>query len=763
MLPLDELQLLDSRIADATQLGELKPVYDRLAEIGRQNPSDFEIQVAVADTRQRVIDKGVELRRGPANGSRFAIPEPPRTRVSPLKTAPPSSPFRNFPPRLDVRGWVGIVALVSLAWLIVFVALVQIARNRNAPAPGPTLPQATKAEPGTIPVDITTVPPGASIQINGETKCKSDCRVNLSPGNYHVTATLDGFDPGATGVTVAPGSPISVRLTLASQTQTVRLFTDMEGAIVIFDGKTLGELQDGQLVLDRVANGTHSVRVSSRTGDSAFAFNGESGKMPVLTSPVAASNIMAVVVTSLGNQARVLTSSSSPVKVSLNGQPKGETGAQGLDLKDVPAGAQTLAVSDGKDEHKLVISFGPMPSVTAFLKSDVSTGTLVVSTGEDDVEVYVNGSEYRRKTRRGELRIQTLGELSVRVAKPGFQPEPEQRVDVKKGEEIKVAFRLKPLPKVAALQIRNGVPGTQIFIEDRALGRIGPDGTLSAANLTPGEHAIEARREGFITRRILRTLKEGETLVLNGTDIALPSATGTIHFVLWPPDAVVSYRRADESQVHPAREATIRLEPGSYVFTGRAPNYQERSERATVVPGESRNVELSLERETRPVQSVLSGTTKGGFGMDWSGWAKDGTGYTRRGGNRVVVKSGPLGGTITFTAQLRKGGGIFRGGKLRWFIEDSDGYTQFEVDKKRFQAKGPDGSRSRDHGRDEDDRSYTFQIDITPDHIVHRMKVGDKWFTVDNQPAHGTADGKFGFVIPGNDEIAVSDFHYSPR
>ncbi|MBS1875870.1 MAG: PEGA domain-containing protein [Acidobacteria bacterium] len=761
MLPLDELKLLDSKIDDAADLSDLKPIYDRLAEIGRHNPSDFEVQVAVADTRQRVIDRGVQLRRGRGP---MALDEPPPrpTRVVSLKgDEPPAPPPVKKKKDADARGWLGIIALVSIAWLAVFVALVQVARNRNMPAPGPTPPQASKAEPGTIPVDITTIPPGAAIQLNGETRCKSDCRLNLQPGNYQVTATLDGFDPGATGVTVAAGNPIVVRMTLTSQTQTVRLFTDLEGGNVVLDGKGVGELQEGQLVLDRVANGKHAVRVSGKNGDAAFAFEGDSGKMPVISGPVAVTNVMAVVVTSLGTRARVVSSSAAPVKVALNGQPKGEAAGEGLDIKDVPPGAQTLTVGEGKDERKLVVTFGPMPTVTAFLKSDVSTGTLVVSTGEDDVTVWVNGREYRRKTRRGELRVQTVGPAAVHVAKPGFQTEPEQRVEVKKGEEVKVAFRLKPLPKLASLQIRNGVPGTQIFIEDRAAGRIGPDGTLSAASLTPGEHAIEARRDGFITRRILRTLREGETLVLHGADIALQSATGSIHFVVWPPDAAITYRRADETQTHTAREATIRLEPGSYIFTAKAQNYLERSERATVVAGESRNVELALDRESRLPPPERP--TRAASAVDWSGWTKQGNAYVRRGGNRVTVRSGPLNGTITFTANLRKGGGLFRGGKLRWFVEQGDGVSVFELDKKKFVSRGPDGTRSKQHAAEEEDRSYTIQVEVTPERIVHRMRVGDSWVTLDSQANHAVPDAKFGFVIPSSDEIAVSDLHYAPR
>ena len=43
------------------------------------------------------------------------------------------------------------------------------------------------------------------------------------------------------------------------------------------------------------------------------------------------------------------------------------------------------------------------------------------------------------------------------------------------------------------------------------------------------------------------------------------------------------------------------------------------------------------------------------------------------------------------------------------------------------------------------------------------MKVGENWVVLDSQPNHGGTEGAFGFVIPGSDEIAVSDLHYSPR
>lgn len=781
MLPLDELKQLDAKLAGATDVASLKPLYDRLGELAREYTSDFDLQLAVADSRQRVIEKGLALKRGRTSAERVepvaaaAQPgggwSPARAKVVeiPPALAPEPSLTRigSTSKPLDKRRTLLIGAGLGLAaWLIIFVVLIQIARTRNiAPASPPPAASSTKAAAGTVPVDVSTSPPGASIRINGEEKCKSNCRLNLAPGNYQVTAVLDGFDPGASGVTVVPGGPINVSLSLVSQTATVRLFTDLEGGKVYLDGQPPGDLQDGQLVLERVPVGKHSVRVVGKSGEVSFAFIAESGKQPVITAPVAATNMLAVLVTSLVNQAKVLSSSPRPVSVALNGQSAGMAGPDGLELKDVPAGDQTLTVGEGAAQRKLVLSLGPMPVITAFLKSDITTGTLVVSTGEDDVTVFLNGKEYRRKTKRGEVRIQTVGEVAVRVLKSGFQPVADETVEVKKGEEARVAFHLKPMPKVAAMQIHGAAAGTQIMIDDRPAGRIGGDGSLSFSNLPPGEHSIEARRDGFVPKRIVRTLKAGDTLRLQGTDLALAVATGSLRLALNPADATVTYRRTDEPVTHTARDSTLRLEPGNYIFTAVAPGHVERTERATVAAGETHTLDIVLARETR-LSEIAKPKPRAAASVNWSGWSKENGEYVRKGGNRVVVQSGPLSGTITFTAHLRKSGGLFHGGKLRWFIEDGGSVSQFEVDKKKFQAKGPDGSRAREHARDraeEDDRTYTVQIEVAGDRIVHRLKVGDSWTTVDSLQIKGGADRKFGFVIPGNDEIAISNLRFSPK
>jgi len=116
-------------------------------------------------------------------------------------------------------------------------------------------------------------------------------------------------------------------------------------------------------------------------------------------------------------------------------------------------------------------NFGPAPMITAFLKTDLNIGTLIVSTGEDDVQVFMNNKPYGRKTQRGQLRIQTIGEVNVRVAKDGFDPAPPLTAEVKKGEETRLEFKLNRTPVTAVLQVTGGTPGAEAQRRRRWRGR----------------------------------------------------------------------------------------------------------------------------------------------------------------------------------------------------------------------------------------------------------------------------------------------------
>ena len=66
----------------------------------------------------------------------------------------------------------------------------------------------------------------------------------------------------------------------------------------------------------------------------------------------------------------------------------------------------------------------------------------------------------------------------------------------------------------------------------------------------------------------------------------------------------------------------------------------------------------------------------------------------------------------------------------------------------------------------ESQKAFTIQIEVTPEHVVHKIKdTGDQWMMLDSfaEPGRNFTEGKFGFLIQGNDEIGISDFSFVPK
>ncbi len=567
----------------------------------------------------------------------------------------------------------------------------------------------------TIQVAIATTPPGASIQVNGEMQCVSNCSVALAPGNYQITAFLEGYEPAASGIAVGPGQPSSIAMTLEPQAQSLRIITDLDQGKIAIDGDPPADLQEGQYVLDRMLPGTHTVKVTGKSGEASFSFEIADAKQPTVTPPITARNLDAVVVASLGTHAHVLTSN-GPLKLMVNGQPEEDTGPSGVDLKNFQAGVDELVLGDGKDQHSVKENFGPAPMITAFLKSDLNAGTLVVSTGEDDVHVFINNKEYPRRTTRGQIRIQTIGPVQVRVAKDGFDAPPVQTAEVKKGAETRLEFKLNAAPRFATLQITGGTVGAQVSIDLSDVGTIRPDGRLTDTNVTPGDHVVEIARDGFQIHRLTRTFRAGQTVTISGGDAvltAIPAPAPTVAKTEVPPPPP------------PKKEA--------------------------------------------PPPPPQAGTM-----ADWenpAAWKMNNGVWLHQGAGFVPYKLPPH-GVFTFTVQLVKGGGFLHSGHIRWALnyKDAKNYAFFEMDNKNFWAKvmtnGKAFERTHTQLKDlEKQKSFTIQIDVTPEHVVHKMFTGGDWINLDSWAETGRnfSEGKFGFLFQGSEEVSLSDFKFAPK
>ena len=828
--PLDELKRLNLEIERATDVAALKSVYFRLKEIAQSSPDDFDVQIGVSETRKRLLSRGSELERQAAQASppvqaaappvpaassaqtaahppqapatQPLIPKAPITPPLIPKAAPTTAPFpfmENAPPApprapapepprpaakppkpaarptasrspLTWKSAVlpGLIGGVSIA--IVLIALTEYrARKRHA---------AVTTSVSAVRVDVATVPPGASVRIvpanaapgggNGKT-CASNCTLSLAPGDYQVTASLEGFEPAAGSVHVAAGQPSQVSLQLQPQAQSVRLLTDLDQGKVVLDDQPPVDLQEGQLVLDKVPPGSHTVKITGRNSDVSFSFGIANARLPAVVGPVAVRNSIAVLVASFGKVARVV-SSPGPLKLTVNGQPQGDAGPGGTDVSTFQPGVDEIVVGEGRGQRTMSETFGASPAITAFLKSDVNAGTLIVSTGQDDVRVFLNDKEYRRRTQRGQVRIQTLGKVTVRVAKSGFLDEPPQTAEVKKGEEIRLQFALKPQPQFGSLQIRGGTPDAEVLLDQKSVGAVGADGTFSFGMVQPGDRTIELRHAQFTAKRLQRSFQAGQAVVLTGADAVLVSANGTIHLIRNPAGAAVTYRRADETEPHEVRGNQIELPAGSYVFSATAPGFSEASTRVQLAGGESRPVEFTLARE-RPAPTVPVVVTHGmGDFEDPQAWKKDGDIWVHKGGAFLPFKL-PDTGVFTFTVQLLKGGSIFSAGKIRWCVEylDAKNYLLSEMDRKNFWTgviqKGTRLERRKAPHNIENPKAFTIQIEISPDQLAQKVQVAGEWVVLDTftEPGRDFTKGKFGFLIQGNDEIAISDFKFAAK
>jgi hypothetical protein len=610
-------------------------------------------------------------------------------------------------------------------------------------------------------LEVRTTPAGASIRIGGKIYGASNLRVEIPAGTHQLQALKEGYEPESVTVTLTANvpsqAPASVELTLQPLPQVVRLRTDLEAGRVRLDGQVVGELQEGEFTLDSVAPGSHTLEISGLHSKASIPFEVTPGAIPRITGPVTGEELRAVALSSIGGRV-VVHSSFGAVGASLDGQPAGKVGADGMVLEGLAAGAHELTLGEGDDQRKLVIETGPAPALTVSLSSDRNVGTLVVVAGEDGVRVLLNGKEYRRKTRRGQLRIPNLEvrEYSVEVSKPGYQTVPGQRAEIRKGEEARLVFRLVSLPTAASLSIQGAPPGAQVILDRNPLGTVQADGSFSASNLEPGPHTIELRKEEYKPRQIARQFRAGEAVRLSGGEASLESAMGTLRLNVSPPDSRVTLARRGESQERPVNESTLVLPEGSYNLTARAPNHSSRSASVQIVAGESRTLSLLLSEEKR-----------GGMD-DWEdpkSWTRDGEWFVRRGGDFTLFGITPTAGRFVFTVALR------RGRRLQWVVNQTDkkNYLLFQMDKKYFyrsQVRNGDSTReSKAEHVIGDAGYYTLQIKVTPGGLVHEAYDGKKWVTLDTWSAAdlNSAEGKFGFLVPRGDEVAVSNFIFYPQ
>jgi serine/threonine-protein kinase len=540
----------------------------------------------------------------------------------------------------------------------------------------------------------------------------------------------------------------------------LKLSSDTGTGKVTFDDQPPAELQNGQWTLDKIPSGEHKLKVVGSQGGASFTFSTEAGTLPAVKGSIVSHGVLALVVSSMAGRLRVYSSDSS-TKVSLDGQSPLDLPLEGLDFPSISAGPHEIAVTRGSDQYKYKIDLGAgaAPTLSAFLENGQNQGTLVVVAGQENAKVFLNGKLQQQLTQGGELSIPNLElkDYVVRVSKSGYQEAPEQRIRIRKGEQGKLIFNLQPIPHFASLTIQGGVPGATVLIDQILVGTVQPDGTLTVATVNPGDHIVELRKDRFKPRQMKRSFVAGAAVSLAAGDVALDAAPGELRITFTPADAQVTLAKAGEAPVRVSNGGMLSLSAGSYTLTAKAADNLNfaRSSTVEVVAGQSRTLDLSL---------APSGMSKWN---DPAGWKQEKSSFVRKGGDFVMYGLSPTSGTFVFSAMLA------RGRRLQWVLNciDVNNYVLFQMDENNFYRtvvrNGEKGVETKIPHKG-DKKSFrilfqTLQIRVGPNEITHQIRQGEGWAVLDRwtQPGSNLSLGKFGFFIPGNDQVALSSFgHY---
>ncbi len=386
-----------------------------------------------------------------------------------------------------------------------------------------------------------------------------------------------------------------------------------------------------------------------------------------------------------------------------------------------------------------------------------NVGTLLVVAGQDKAAVFLNGKLQTQLTQAGQLRIPNLEvrDYVVQVSKNGFQDPPQQTIRIHKGEQARLVFNLQPQPqpelqpRLASLMIQGGAPGTTVFVDETVVGTIHPDGTLFVSTVNPGDHTVELRKEQFETRKFKEHFVTGGAVSLAAADATLEAAPGELKISFAPADAKVALVKGN-SLTMISSGVPINLAGGTYTLTARTADRFARSSALEIIAGQSKILNLSL----------------GPAGMttweDPGAWKQERDSFIRKGGDFVLFGVTPVAGTFVFSAMPNKGH------LLQWVLDYTDprDYILFQVDDTTFYRSVVHNGEKTDEIKipEKGDKKSlrTLRIRVSPTELLHEIRDGDNWTVVDRwtQPHANFSVGKFGFYIPGNDEVALSGFAY---
>lgn len=429
----EEIAALTDGIEQATDLEDLKPVYQRLVDFGNQHKRNIHLEPLITQAQQRMVARGTLLKQAAEAG-----------------------------PRIDTATGLAVVTEPDLAApqpdqmlaLVYSPGSVSSERATEIPAeiqffrPDETAPKSRPHQHRNVPkpeIKVTPIARAAAVQKKQTSKLLVRTLLGIGMGISMVFGTFvimrnqqhppQPPGPAVSAASPAPAKPASLLLT-----------ADVSNGEVTIDGKPAGGLSEGEWALPELSPGDHVLQLRAGGCDARFEFSIAAGGPPTWTKPAEAHNCTVVAVAAAGKRGSILSNEPGRA-LQLDEQRIGTTTSKPVVLGTLFPGEHMVALGAPRVEKKLHIFTRETATLAFFVQVSGATGTLVVTVPEDGVELMLNRHSTGKTSRGGRLRLPLLrpGDYIVGAVKRGFRVPSDQLVTVRRGQEAHVEFAMTPV------------------------------------------------------------------------------------------------------------------------------------------------------------------------------------------------------------------------------------------------------------------------------------------------------------------------------
>ncbi len=283
------------------------------------------------------------------------------------------------------------------------------------------------------------------------------------------------------GKIVLEPEPVHVSIQISAKSGTVEL-----------DGQQIRDLIDGSMdEFNLTPDGnSHKLAVIGQ-GKQLFAvdFQAAPGSRPRVTA-LDANDVF--VVTSLGNTANVYGNNLlTSVRIGDQTVPVLPSGAD-LDLSEQN---REISFAEGNDQGSLAIDISNAPALT--VHSLTTEGQLLITTNAEGPSLTVDGATVQRQ-KPGWLITGLVGSHTFAVSANGYQTQ-QWTMTLHRGQTLRKRVVLVPevqSPTLAFIEITDGTPGADVYVNGESKGQIDANGSL-IIRVKAGVYTVAISKHGY--------------------------------------------------------------------------------------------------------------------------------------------------------------------------------------------------------------------------------------------------------------------------